>query len=79
MTRQEIETIVTEILIDKLNISASKINLDSTLKDLGADSLQEVDIIIELENIFSISIPDYLDPEAQKISSLCNFIEKKFS
>jgi acyl carrier protein len=76
MTRQKIESIVTEILMDKLKISETKINLDSTMKDLGADSLDEIEIVIEIEQKFSISIPDYIDPEAQKISSLCNFIEK---
>ena len=79
MTRQEIESIVTEILKDKLNISETKINLDSTLKELGADSLDEVEIVIEIEQTFTVSFPDDLEMEAQKISGLCNFIEKEFS
>ncbi len=79
MSRKEIETILTEILMDKLEIPETKISLESTMKDLGADSLQEVEIILEIEQKFTISIPDDLEMEAQKISSLCNFIEKKLS
>lgn len=54
MTQKEIEAIVTEILIDKLNISDTEFILDSTSKDMGADSLDEVEMVIEIEKIFSI-------------------------
>ena len=79
MNLQEIETIVSKIIMEKLGISEADISHESTLKDLGANDLQEVEIILEIEQKFTISIPDDLELEAQKISSLCNFIEKKLS
>ncbi len=80
MKLQEIETIVTEIIIDKLGISEADISHESTLKDLGANNLQKIEIILEIEQKFNISIPDYLEPEIFKISILCNYIgmQKKF-
>lgn len=79
MIRKEIEAIVTEMLIDKLNISESEVNLDSSMKDMGADSLDEIEMVIEIEKKFSISIPDNLELESQNITGICNFIEKKIS
>lgn len=79
MTRNEIEVIVTEMLMDKLNISETEVNLGSTMKDMGAESLDEIEMVIEIEKNFKISIPDNLEMEAQNISGICNFIEMKLS
>lgn len=78
MKQQEIETILTEILMDKLAISKTEISSKSTMKDLGADTLDEIEIIIELEHKLGIDIPDGIMPEAQNIGSLCSSIEKEF-
>ncbi len=77
MKLQEIETIVSKIIMEKLGISEADISHESTLKDLGANDLQEVEIILEIEQEFGISIPDYLEPEIFKISTLCDYIKKK--
>jgi len=76
MNLQEIEKIVTDIVVDKLGVSNAQITIDSTFKDLGADSLDQVEIIIELEKVFGISIPDNILSEVQNIESLCSYIEK---
>jgi acyl carrier protein len=49
MDELEIEKKVTEILVTKLGISKTEFNPEFTLKDLGADSLDEVEIILDLE------------------------------
>ena len=54
----EIATKVTSIITDKLGVEASFTN------DLGADSLDTVELIMELEKEFDLSIPD---EEAEKI------------
>ena len=77
MNLQEIEAIVTEILKDKLGISKTEISLESTMKDLGANSLEQVEIVLELEKKFDFAIPDDIKPELQNIGSLCKYIEKK--
>jgi len=77
MNHQEIGTIVTEILMEKLGVSDTKISAESTMQDLGADSLDVVEIILEIEHKFGISIPDNIIPEVQNIGSLCKYIEKE--
>jgi len=50
---------IKEMISGKLDIDLEKILDDSKLQDdLGADSLDEVDLVMELENMFDISIPD---------------------
>ena len=78
MKQQEIEIILTEILIDKLAISKTEISSESTMKELGADTLDEIEIIIELEQKLGIAIPDEIMPGLQNIGALCNSIEKEF-
>ncbi|MBT3382471.1 MAG: acyl carrier protein [Prolixibacteraceae bacterium] len=78
MKQQEIEIILTEILIDKLAISKTEISSESTMKELGADTLDEIEIIIELEQKLGIAIPDEIMPGLQNIGTLCNSIEKEF-
>ena len=78
MNQQEIETRVIEIITDKLGISKTEISSESTMKDIGADSLDELEIILELEQELKITLPDEITPEVQTIGNLCKFIEKRF-
>ncbi|MCF6331734.1 MAG: phosphopantetheine-binding protein [Draconibacterium sp.] len=78
MNHQEIKKIVTEIVSRKLKISETEISPDSILKDLGADSLDELEIILELEQKLKIMLPDEFTLELQTIGSVCKFIEKEF-
>ena len=62
------ETKVKEIIIDKLGLEESEItNQASFANDLGADSLDTVELIMEFEKEFNISIPD---EDAEKISTV---------
>lgn len=74
MNKQEIREIIDEILIDNLRISKTEICLVSTLKDLGADSLDEVDIILKLEQEFGIHFPDEIMPESLSVGNLYRYI-----
>ena len=59
---------VTEIIIDKLGIDKSKITLEAKfIDDLGADSLDTVELIMQFEEEFEIEIPD---DDAEKILSV---------
>ena len=50
---------VIEIIIDKLGVEESKINVDAKfIDDLGADSLDTVELIMQFEEEFNIEIPD---------------------
>ncbi len=59
---------ITEIIIDKLGVDKSKINSSARfIEDLGADSLDTVELIMQFEEEFDIEIPD---EDAEKILSV---------
>jgi len=65
---ENIENKVKEIIIDKLGIEESEItNSASFTNDLGADSLDTVELIMEFEKEFNVSIPD---EDAEKIGTI---------
>lgn len=55
---EETKGIVREIISEHLDLELSLIKDDSELRDLGADSLDEIELIIEFEKKFDISVPD---------------------
>ena len=62
------ESKVKEIIIDKLGLEDSEVtNEASFANDLGADSLDTVELIMEFEKEFNISIPDQ---DAEKIGTV---------
>ncbi len=59
---------VKEIIVDKLGVDESAVKLEASfIEDLGADSLDIVDLVMALEEEFGIDIPD---EEAQNIKSV---------
>ena len=59
---------VKEIVIDKLGVDSSKITSEAKfIDDLGADSLDTVELIMQFEEEFEIEIPD---DDAEKIMSI---------
>lgn len=71
---------VVEIIVDKLNVDAADVvPAASFTNDLGADSLDTVELIMEFENSFSITIPD---EDAEKIGTVgdaITYIEAKLN
>lgn len=64
---------VKKIIADKLDIEEDKITPESSfLDDLGADSLDIVELIMELEEEFSIEIPD---EDAEKIRTVADAVK----
>ncbi len=59
---------VTAIIVDKLGVDASEVTPDASFtNDLGADSLDTVELIMEFEKEFNIAIPD---DQAENISTV---------
>ena len=59
---------VKEIVVDKLGVEPSKVTLEAKfIDDLGADSLDTVELIMQFEEEFEIEIPD---EDAEKITSV---------
>ena len=68
----EIEAKVKEIIVDKLGVDASDVTPEASFtNDLGADSLDTVELIMEFEKAFDINIPD---DKAEKISTVADAI-----
>lgn len=73
MANSQIAERVKAIIVDKLGVEASEVtNEASFASDLGADSLDTVELIMELEKEFGISIPD---DQAEKITTVGEAIE----
>ena len=74
MAFQKEETLqkVTGIIADKLSMQKDNIQPAATFKDLGADSLDQVELVMELEEEFDINIPD---DAADKIQTVGQAIE----
>ena len=65
---ENLENKIKEIIIDKLGIEESEITDSASFtNDLGADSLDTVELIMEFEKEFNVSIPD---EEAEKIQTV---------
>jgi acyl carrier protein len=59
---------VKEIVVDKLGVESNKVTLEAKfIDDLGADSLDTVELIMQFEEEFEIEIPD---EDAEKITSV---------
>ena len=68
---------VKEVIIDKLGIEDSKIESGSSfVDDLGADSLDTVELIMQLEEEFGIEIPDDDAEKITTVGSAVEYIEK---
>jgi len=64
----EIESKVKAIIVDKLGVDEAQVTMEASFSaDLGADSLDTVELIMEFEKEFGIKIPD---EDTQKISTV---------
>jgi acyl carrier protein len=72
----EVEEKVKAIIIDKLGVDESEVtNEASFTNDLGADSLDTVDLIMEFEKEFDIQIPDDKAEAIATVGDAVSFIE----
>jgi acyl carrier protein len=77
---QEIPQKVTKILTEKLGIAESEITPDANfVKDLGIDSLDYAEIVMEFEQTFDIRIPDDDAEKLQTYGQAVKYIHEKVS
>jgi acyl carrier protein len=68
MTKEEILAKVKTVIAEKLNVSEEQVTTDAKfVEDLGADSLDQVELIMALEDEFEIKVPE---EEAEKLTSV---------
>lgn len=70
----ETATKINSIIAEKLHIDSTEINSQSTLQDLGADSLDMVDIIMKIEEEFGIEINDEEIEKLHNVQDLINYV-----
>ena len=67
---------IKEIIMEQLQVEESEITMDTNLmKDLSADSLDAVEIIMAIEDEYGIEIPDEEAENIQTVSDLVKFVE----
>jgi acyl carrier protein len=74
----EINQKVVDIIVDKLAVSPSSVKLEADLAtDLGADSLDIVELILEFERVFSINIPEEQAEKIKTVGQIVEYLEKQ--
>ena len=75
----EIAEKVIAIIVDKLGVDESSVTADASFtNDLGADSLDTVELIMEFEKAFDITIPDDASGEIQTEGQAIDYIEANY-
>ncbi|PAW69040.1 MAG: acyl carrier protein [Verrucomicrobiia bacterium Tous-C4TDCM] len=68
MSDKSIEDRVKDIIVDQLGVNADQVTLEAKfIEDLGADSLDTVELVMAFEEEFEIEVPD---EEAEKLQSV---------
>lgn len=67
---------IRDIIVDKLDVEASQVTMDTDImKDLEADSLDAVEVILGVEEEFGLEIPDEAADSFSKVSDIVNYVE----
>jgi len=75
-----VEKKVTEIVSEQLGVSADEIKMETSfVNDLGADSLDTVELVMEFEDEFDINIPDEDAEKIQTVGEAVKYIKEHTS
>lgn len=74
----DISAKVKEIIVDKLGVAPEEVTETASFtNDLGADSLDTVELIMEFEKVFDITIPEDQSESIATVGDAIKFIESK--
>lgn len=74
----DIEETVKSIIVDKLGVDDSDVTSEASFtNDLGADSLDTVELIMEFEKEFDLTIPDEEAEEIATVGDAIDYLEEK--
>ena len=80
VSNQTIEERVVKIVCDQMGTSADKVTPETSfINDLGADSLDTVELVMEFEDEFEINIPDEDAEKIQTVGDAVKYITGKLS
>ena len=76
-TVQEIEEKVVSIVSEQMGVDKAEISMETSfINDLNADSLDTVELVMELEDEFDMNIPDEDAEKIQTVGAAVSFIQK---
>ena len=71
---------VTKIIVDKLGVDEAEVTPEASFtQDLGADSLDTVELIMEFEKEFDISIPDEQAEKIQTVGQAISYLDSQIN
>jgi len=71
---------ITKIIVDKLGVDESEVTGEASFtNDLGADSLDTVELIMEFEKEFDLSIPDESAEKIQTVGDAVSYLTEQLS
>jgi acyl carrier protein len=80
MDINDIKARITPIIVSKLGVEASQVTPEASFtKDLGADSLDTVEVMLAIEQEFDISIDESDQDKVQSVGDLIDYLSKKLS
>ena len=80
MEPQELEVKVKQIIVNKLNVTEDKVTPEASfINDLGADSLDTVELVMEFEKEFEIQIPDEDQEKIRTVGDAINYLKEKLA
>jgi len=78
MEREEIAKIVKDIIVEKLGVDGSEVTENASfVDDLGADSLDTVELVMDFEEKFELEIPDEDAEKIRTVGDAINYIAEK--
>jgi acyl carrier protein len=74
----DIESRVRDIIVNELGVEPSKVTLEASfVEDLGADSLDTVELVMAFEEEFGIEIPDEDAEKMERVGDAVKYLEEK--
>lgn len=77
MANEEIESKIKQIIVDELGVDEAEVTSNARfIEDLGADSLDLVELVMRLEEEFGIEIPDEDAEKIQSVRDAYSYVEQ---
>jgi acyl carrier protein len=78
MSEKSIEEKVRDIIVEQLSVNAEQVTQEAKfIEDLGADSLDVVELVMAFEEQFSVEVPDEDAEKLQTVGDVVKYIEDK--
>ena len=78
MSDNSIEEKVRSIIVDQLGVESDKVTADAKfIEDLGADSLDTVELVMAFEEEFGVEVPDEDAEKLQSVGDVIKYIEER--